>query len=115
MGSGARSTERTTSLNETPRTAIRDSTRASSGRFRTRNSPLRESRSCSPTAPARALDADSGNITLSLRVPSADKASAVFEALADGGTIFVPFSDAPWSGQFGHVRDAFQIDWFVLA
>ena len=61
------------------------------------------------------VDPDAGNIVLSLRVPSADNAATIFGTLGDGGSVIVPFGDAPWGGKFGHVRDRFQNDWFVLS
>ncbi|HVA28122.1 MAG TPA: VOC family protein [Candidatus Baltobacteraceae bacterium] len=59
------------------------------------------------------IDPDEGNIILSLRVP--EDAQRVFAALGDGGHVIVPFGDVPWGGKFGHLRDRFQTDWFVLS
>lgn len=61
------------------------------------------------------LEPGEGNITLSLRVPSPENATAIFTALGDGGDVIVPFGDAPWGGKFGHVRDRYQNEWFVLS
>lgn len=63
----------------------------------------------------KTIDPDQGNIILSLRVPSADRAGEIFNSLADGGAVVVPYADVPWGGKFGHVRDRFQNEWFVLA
>jgi PhnB protein len=63
----------------------------------------------------KTIDPDQGNIILSLRVPSPERAAEIFQALADGGKQVVPFSDSGWGGKFGHVRDRFQNDWFILA
>ena len=63
----------------------------------------------------KTIDPDQGNIILSLRVPSADRAAEIFGALADRGAVVVPYADSPWGGKFGHVRDRFQNEWFVLA
>jgi PhnB protein len=63
----------------------------------------------------KTFDPDQGNITLSLRVPSPDAAEDLFAALATGGSAIVPFGDVPWGGKFGHVRDRFQNEWFVLS
>lgn len=63
----------------------------------------------------KTIDPDAGNMILSLRAPSADRAAAIFRALADGGSIIVPFGDSPWGGKFGHARDRFQNEWFILA
>lgn len=58
---------------------------------------------------------DEGNITLSLRVADAENAACVFRALADGGSVETPFAQAPWGGHFGHLRDRFQNEWFVIS
>ena len=63
----------------------------------------------------KTIDPDEGNILLSLRVPSEEKAASIFRALADGGSVVVPLGDSPWGGKFGHVRDRFQNEWFILA
>lgn len=63
----------------------------------------------------KTIDPDQGNIILSLRVNSAERAAQITRALADGGTEIVPFGDVPWGGKFGHVRDRFQTEWFILA
>lgn len=63
----------------------------------------------------KTIDPDQGNIILSLRVPSAERAAEIFRTLGDGGKEIVPFADVPWGGKFGHVRDRFQTEWFILA
>ncbi len=64
----------------------------------------------------KTIDPDAGNITLAVSIPDAEKAAAVFTALAEGGTPLVSFADAPWGGgKFGHVRDKFQTEWFVTS
>ena len=63
----------------------------------------------------RTIDPDAGNIVLSLRVPSQERAADIFRTLSDGGEEIVPFGEVPWGGRFGHVRDRFQTDWFILA
>jgi PhnB protein len=63
----------------------------------------------------KTIDPDHGNIVLSLRVPSAERAAAIFRALSNGGKEIAPFEDAPWGGKFGHARDRFQTEWFILA
>ena len=64
---------------------------------------------------ARTIDPDQGNIILSLRVPSDARAAEIFTALSDGGKQIIPFGHVPWGGKFGHVRDRFQTEWFILA
>ncbi len=63
----------------------------------------------------RKLESNDGNITLSLRVPSPENAARIFAGLADGGTIVTPYGDVPWGGKFGHLRDRFKNEWFVLS
>jgi PhnB protein len=63
----------------------------------------------------KTIDPEQGNIILSLRAPSAERAAEIFGALSDGGKQIVPFGDVPWGGKFGHVRDRFQTEWFILA
>jgi PhnB protein len=63
----------------------------------------------------KTIDPEQGNIILSLRVPSAERAVEIFHALSAGGKQIVPFGDVPWGGKFGHVRDRFQTEWFILA
>jgi PhnB protein len=62
----------------------------------------------------KTVDPDEGNIILSLRDPLVERAAKIFRALSDGGKTLVPFGDSQWGGKFGHVRDRFQNDWFIL-
>jgi PhnB protein len=36
-----------------------------------------------------------------------------WDALADGGTVVMPFDTPPWGGRFGMLTDRFGIDWMV--
>lgn len=36
-----------------------------------------------------------------------------WDALADGGTIAMPFEVPPWGGRFGMITDRFGIDWMI--
>jgi PhnB protein len=63
----------------------------------------------------KTIDPEQGNIILSLRAASAERAAEIHEALSAGGKEIVPFGDVPWGGKFGHVRDRFQTEWFILA
>jgi len=36
-----------------------------------------------------------------------------WDALADGGTVILPFDVPPWGGRFGMLSDRFGIDWMV--
>ncbi len=44
-----------------------------------------------------------------------DRARAIFEALADGGTVHMPAEETFWSPFFGVVTDRFGIPWQVSA
>lgn len=63
----------------------------------------------------KTIDPDQGNIILSLRVSSVERAAEIYRALSENGVQIVPFGDVPWGGKFGHVRDRFQTEWFILA
>lgn len=65
---------------------------------------------------AKAVDPDAGNITLSLSASDTAEGQRVFEALAQGGSIGVPFADAPWGeGKFGMVTDRFGTEWMITS
>ncbi|RLK52785.1 VOC family protein [Microbacterium telephonicum] len=38
---------------------------------------------------------------------------AVWDSLADGGEITLPYETPPWGGRFGMVTDRFGVDWMV--
>lgn len=50
-----------------------------------------------------------------LELDDREDAAKKFEALAKGGKIEVPFSDAFWGGKFGIVIDAFGTSWMFQA
>ena len=50
---------------------------------------------------------------LSVDVPDIDEAFAVFNSLAEGGTIGMPFEDTFWGGKFGMLTDKFGVGWMV--
>ena len=59
------------------------------------------------------IDPNEGNISLSLEVPDATRAEAIFRALAEGGSADREFGDAEWGGKFGALKDRFGNEWFV--
>ena len=61
------------------------------------------------------IDPDQGTVTLALNAPNATRAAEVFNALADGGKMLMPFGDAEWGGKFGALHDRFGNEWFVTA
>jgi len=54
-----------------------------------------------------------GGHCMSLTVADADEAKRVFDALADGGSVFMPLGETFWSPCFGMVTDRFGISWMV--
>lgn len=52
---------------------------------------------------------------ISVSVSGDDEASLqrYWTALADGGTVVMPFDTPPWGGRFGMLTDRFGIDWMV--
>lgn len=54
-----------------------------------------------------------GGHCMSLTVADADEAKRVFEALAEGGNVFMPLGETFWSPCFGMLTDAFGISWMV--
>ena len=52
-------------------------------------------------------------ISIALNYDSVEEAQKIFEALADGGTVTMPFSDTFWAKKFGVVKDRFGCHWLV--
>ncbi|MBV8093988.1 MAG: VOC family protein [Acetobacteraceae bacterium] len=52
-------------------------------------------------------------ISIALNYDSAEKAQQVFDALATGGTVTMPFSETFWARKFGMVTDRFGCHWMV--
>ena len=64
---------------------------------------------------SKKLDPDAGNVSLSLGIPDAARAERVFNALAQGGKVTMPFAQAFWGGKFGTVVDKFATEWMVTS
>jgi PhnB protein len=64
---------------------------------------------------SKQLDPEEGNISLSIGISDAVQAERVFNALAQGGTVKMPFADAFWGGKFGTVLDKFGTEWMVTS
>jgi PhnB protein len=60
------------------------------------------------------VDPDEGNISLSLGYDDRAEGERVFNALADGGAIDMPYGDAAWGGAFGVVNDRFGTQWMIV-
>ena len=54
-----------------------------------------------------------GNFSLSLAAKSEGEAKRVFEALAEGGSVDMPFADAFWGGKFGMLTDKYGVCWMM--
>jgi PhnB protein len=64
---------------------------------------------------AKPVDAEAGNVSLSLTATGVDEGRRLFEALSEGGTVVAPFDDAFWGGKFGAINDRFGTQWMVVA
>ena len=54
-----------------------------------------------------------GNISLSIETSDAAEGERFFNALAEGGTISMPFEDQFWGSKFGSLTDRYGIDWMI--
>ena len=52
-------------------------------------------------------------VTLSLQVDDLALGRARFDALAEGGTVEMPFGKTFWADGFGMLRDRFGVSWMV--
>ena len=50
---------------------------------------------------------------LALNFPTVEEGQRVFDALAEGGSIFMPFEPTFWAEKFGMVTDKFGIHWGI--
>lgn len=64
---------------------------------------------------SKKLDPDAGNVSLSLGISDRAQAERAFNALAQGGKVAQPLSDAFWGGRFGMVVDRFGTEWMVTS
>ncbi|HKU67561.1 MAG TPA: VOC family protein [Candidatus Baltobacteraceae bacterium] len=64
---------------------------------------------------SKTVNPDEGNVSLSLGIDDAAQAQRVFNSLADGGEVAMPFADAFWGGKFGIVVDRFGTEWMVTS
>lgn len=62
---------------------------------------------------SKSVDPEAGNVSLSLGIADPAQAQRVFEALAEGGNVKMPFADAFWGGKFGVLVDRFGTEWMV--
>ncbi|HEV3086757.1 MAG TPA: VOC family protein [Candidatus Elarobacter sp.] len=64
---------------------------------------------------SKTIDPDAGNISLALSASDGAQGEKYCTALANGGKITMPFSDAFWGGKFGQVVDKFGNEWMITA
>lgn len=51
--------------------------------------------------------------SIMMPVPEVEKGRGIFEALADGGEVSMPYQATFWSPGFGTLRDRFGINWMI--
>ncbi len=54
-----------------------------------------------------------GNIGMSLEIPDATTARGIFDQLAEGGQVLIPFNKQFWGGLHGNLIDQFGIRWMI--
>lgn len=54
-------------------------------------------------------------VSVSLSGSDEDALRAIWGKLADGGTVTMPFEQAPWGGLFGMLVDRFGVSWMFSA
>lgn len=64
---------------------------------------------CPPNMPYQGLH----GVSLALNYDSVSEAERIFQALAEGGKITMPFNDTFWAKKFGMVTDKFGCNWMV--
>ena len=64
---------------------------------------------CPPGMPYQGIH----GVSIALNYDSVEKARQVFDALAEGGTVTMPFSATFWAKKFGMVKDRFGCHWIV--
>ncbi|PRI10797.1 VOC family protein [Leucobacter massiliensis] len=66
-----------------------------------------------PDSMAGAPDATVSGISVCISGDAAERISALWEGLAEGGEISQPFETAPWGDTFGMLNDRFGVPWMV--
>ena len=64
--------------------------------------------------PGMAYERPTG-FAISLSYSTAEEGKRVFDALADGGQVGMPYGETFWAGGFGMLTDRFGIPWMVNA
>jgi PhnB protein len=61
----------------------------------------------------KAVNPQEGNIALSIGVNDKAEGEKIFNALAAGGNVNMPFGPAFWGGNFGVLTDKFGTEWMI--
>ena len=64
---------------------------------------------CPPGMPYQGMH----GVSIALNYDSVEGAQQIFDALAEGGAVTMPFSDTFWAKKFGMVKDRFGCHWIV--
>ena len=56
---------------------------------------------------------EGANLSVTIFDGDAEELRGIFEKLADGGSVVVPFEQAPWGDWFGMLSDRFGVQWMV--
>jgi PhnB protein len=67
----------------------------------------------SDTPPGMPFNGASGSVSLAISYDDNAEAERVFNALAEGGQVSMPFEPAFWAERFGAVTDRFGTSWLV--
>lgn len=67
----------------------------------------------SDAGPWAPFEGEMRSCSLSLQLKHADEARKVFDALAVGGTVSMPFEKTFWAEGFGMLKDRFGVTWMV--
>lgn len=59
--------------------------------------------------------AEPSGITVSLSGDDGERLQRCWDALAEGGTVTLPYDTPPWGGRFGMLTDRFGVPWMVAS
>ena len=61
------------------------------------------------------IDPEEGNIAVALSATTAADGERICKALAEGGEVKMPLSEAFWGGRFANIVDKFGNEWMITA
>lgn len=67
----------------------------------------------SDVAPGETLNRGNYEVAMSITLVDVNECNIIFEKLADGGTVNVPFEKQFWGAWHGNLKDRFGISWMV--